>query len=90
MQPEPDRDDLPEIEITFTPRHAVLAELGISEADFEEALIEALEEHESTVNELEEDDEGVPELGEITLEIGGAFYRLKDLSEIEIRDETKP
>lgn len=72
-----------EIEIRFEPRLEVLARHGLSEEQFETALLDALEAYDQQVAAAENDDD-LPELEDVTLQIDGSSYRLGDLAEISI------
>jgi hypothetical protein len=72
-----------EYEIHFEPRLDDLAARGISEQDFETALLEALEGHEQRAAAAVSEDD-VPDLEDIELVIDGRTHRLGDLADIAI------
>ncbi len=84
---DPDDETLHEVEITFNPRPDVLEGLGITIDDFEEALINALEDREDATTDDGLDEFELPPLEEMVLEIGGVPYKLEDLAEVEIKEE---
>lgn len=72
-----------EIEVSFIPRAQALTDLGITDAEFESALMVALEEREVLANAVESD-EDMPPLEEMLLRIGAKSYQLDELADIEI------
>ena len=74
-------DDL-EIHVNITPKDDVLKSLGISVADFEAALADALE-------TLDSHDEASEELGieDAPVIVKGVAYRIEDLASIEFSDD---
>ena len=84
MDAEPAEDPIEELEVTFEPRPEALAERGITTEAFEAALLDALEAHEELVTSDDVDDEEIPSLEEIHLDINGESYKITDLADIEI------
>ncbi|GIW89491.1 MAG: hypothetical protein KatS3mg108_3815 [Isosphaeraceae bacterium] len=81
--PELDGDDLiGEIEIEFDPRPESLSLHGISEAEFETALLDALDAYHRRLELDPESD--APALEEIELTIQGRTHRLGDLADISV------
>ncbi len=76
-----------EIEVTYTPRPEVLADLGISPEEFEAALIVALDEFEVSANCDDPGEVEIPPLEQMMLKIRGIDYKLEDLAEVEIRGD---
>jgi hypothetical protein len=72
-----------EVEIHFEPHPGVLQRLGLSEDQFEEALMEALEVHEAQAASAT-DEASLPAFEDITLTINGETHRLGDLAEVTI------
>ena len=84
MSEPADHDDLPDVEITFTPRPAVLDDLGLSEQEFEAALGAALDDLEETPA-----DEEPPALDEVEIVLNGRLFQLGEVCDIEVEgDET--
>ena len=72
-----------EIDVTYSPRPEVLADLDISPEEFEAALIVALDEREELANGDDLGEEGMPYLEEMLLKIRGVDFKLEDLADIE-------
>jgi len=89
MSDNEDDDDeiIGEIEMIFTPRLEALASRGIMVEDFEVALVLALEGRQGLAALEDVDDEEIPPLEEMTLEIEGVTYKVEDLADIEIKDD---
>ena len=75
-----------EVEVSFLPRSEALSDLGISDEQFEAALIVALDEREALVNAAGSD-EDLPPLEQILLHIGGKSYQIDELADIEIEGD---
>ena len=75
-------DDLEEIEVNIDPREEKLDALGINRDEFEEALLDALD---ANNDSLESDDGDVTRpLEEVAITIRGTTYRLGDLADISV------
>ena len=82
-----DDEIIREVEITFNPRPEVLAELGITLEEFEEALLNALEDREDQAEDAGGDESETPDLEDMPLEIGGVVYKLEDLADVGNKEE---
>jgi hypothetical protein len=88
MSDETDNDEFTgEIEMIFTPRPEALSSRNISTEDFENALVIALEDRQSLEDDEDLEDEELSSIEEMELEIGGEFYKLEDLADIEIKGD---
>jgi hypothetical protein len=86
LDPEDDDEMTGEAQVSIEPRRQALADLGIAPAEFHKALLVALEERDDFAarNELEDDE--MPPLGELSLQIRSVHYKLEDLADVELRD----
>ncbi len=86
FEDELEEDEEGEVEIHFEPRPEALSLHGITEDQFEQALLDALEAFDQRVASAAEGDE-LPDLEDLELTIDGKAHRLGDLSEITVSGE---
>lgn len=84
---EDDDEIIGEIEMIFTPRLEALSIRGIQVEDFEAALVRALEDRQELSSQAGLDDEDIPSLDEMILEIDGVAYLVEDLADVEIKGD---
>ncbi|MGC1273419.1 MAG: hypothetical protein WBC44_06895 [Planctomycetaceae bacterium] len=81
-------EDEEEVEILIEPREEVLQQHGITIEAFEEALADAIDEYHEQVDRLG-DDEDVPGVGEMTVRVKDREFRLDELAEVHVSDESE-
>lgn len=79
-----DLDLIEEMEISIAPKHDMLEKLGITIEAFEEALELALTKHEELASREDVEDEDIPTIDEIPVEIHGEILMLGELAIIEV------
>lgn len=84
---ERDEEAAGEIEVSIDPRAEALAQFGITDEKFSEALLVAFEKREELAERDDLTDEDMPFLEEMLLDIGGKSYKLEDLADVEIRGD---
>lgn len=83
-----DFEDEEEVEILIEPREEVLQQHGISVEAFEEALADAIDEYHERVDRLGDDDD-VPAVGEMTVRVNNREFRLDELADVSVSDESE-
>lgn len=81
-------DEEIEVEIQIEPRDDVLAEHGISPESFEDALATAIDNYHEQIDRLDENDD-VPGVEDMIVRVGDQEFRLGDLAEVHISDESE-
>ena len=81
-----DDDEVEEVEVFIEPREDVLMAHGISLEAFEEAFGKAIDAYHEQVDQLDDEDE-VPGISALTLQIAGREYPLEELADILINDD---
>ena len=83
-----DFEDEEDVEVFIEPREDVLMQHGISIEAFEDALGEAIDAYHEQIDLLGDDDDG-PSIGEMSLNLAGREFRLDELAEIHLSDESE-
>ena len=77
-----------EVEVRIEPRDEVLDRHGISPEEFEDALATAIDEYHERIDRLAPD-EDVPGVGEMTMRVAGRTFRLDELADVQVSDESE-
>ena len=75
-------EELEELTVTITPRPAVLEELQVTEAEFETALVAALD----RLEDLPDEEEPAP-VEEMEIQLSGRLFRLEEVADVEIEGD---
>ena len=81
-----DEDD--EVEVRIEPRDHILEENKISQEEFEDALATAIDEYHEQIDALA-DGEEIPSIGSMTVRVAGTSFRLDELAEVQVSDESE-
>jgi hypothetical protein len=79
-------EEIPEIEINIEPRLDRLEALGVSQEDFEAAVMDALDRMDQVVDSVDDPD-SVPALENVELEIQGRRFSLGEVAEITVSSD---
>ena len=77
-----------EVEVMIVPREDALERVGVSAEAFEEALADAIDKYHELIEGLADDDDAPP-VEDMPVKIGDRSFRLGDLAEVQISDESE-